>query len=384
MRRIVTGLVEAEYKERFRVYDGWLTPEGFIEVDMAQHGATACKMLNPDHYDEMMDIERMQERGEDLVKSGEMTQEEYDWWEEEYGHIDVWENLLDCAWMGLDQGWIRISEDTIMMRYLSDELLWMLRKYLREEYPEQEVLDGTVLVNVGEVGSNNIPVKALYDKSVTADDIEKLLLGSALYVGPEYGEQTVYEPPEPSKQFRPRVVPRRRAKGKPRTAAQQQYRIGDSKVVVTRQVIRRMLFEDERLDPYEVMMNLNMTAQIPIGTGMARLDRKFHVNTVIGRLYSHWALWKARRKTGKPYIPLRYQGHRGLDQHEEAGQGRAYRRGDRLSQTDTGPDRPGTARNGDRGSDQNRSRHRDRGSWTSPVRTRAGLREFHGASGGHL
>lgn len=53
----------------------------------------------------------------------------------------------------------------------------------------------------------------------------------------------------------------------------------------------------EESDPYDIWMNLNMTRSLPTGIDMAHLDRKFHLNTVIGRLYGHWHVAKVPDKS---------------------------------------------------------------------------------------
>jgi hypothetical protein len=216
MRRIVTGLVEAQ--ERFRIYDGWLLPDGeFVGVDA--HGLTAAKLLAPDVYAEAQGIEDFWDEGEDWLARGEITQEQFDSMSTEYEAVDHWEWVDEVgygeAW---NSGWIRISGNTITIRDADDEDVHVLRNYLWDSYPYLANSDDDVTMDVDDI-SGRIPAKLLYDKSVTAEDLKRALQSKDALVA------LLMEPS--TKTFRPRVVPRRRAKGKPRTAQQSQ-RIGDS------------------------------------------------------------------------------------------------------------------------------------------------------------
>jgi hypothetical protein len=63
--------------------------------------------------------------------------------------------------------------------------------------------------------------------------------------------------------------------------------------------------EDEH-SPHHIFTNLNMTRKLPVGTPLATLNRKFHVNTIISRLYGHWVLMNSK-KTDKPMIPPQWE-----------------------------------------------------------------------------
>jgi hypothetical protein len=74
-------------------------------------------------------------------------------------------------------------------------------------------------------------------------------------------------------------------------------------------VTGQALVEDAPPDPFSVWMNLNMTRKLPMGVDLKDLDIKFHANTIIGRLYGHWAVMKrpGPRGTSRPdRMPPRY------------------------------------------------------------------------------
>lgn len=60
-------------------------------------------------------------------------------------------------------------------------------------------------------------------------------------------------------------------------------------------------FDENEPVPADISTNLNMTRKLPLGVPRNKLNRKFHLNTIIGRLYSHWQPMENKR-TGKQMI----------------------------------------------------------------------------------
>lgn len=133
----------AESPQRFEVWDGWLTPQGFLEVEEAQHDLVALQHMYPDEY-----AEHEKEDFENIEFDGSFS------------------------YNALDRGWIRFSNDTIAFGRLDDRALRRLRDYLWEEAPEYANSDAPVLIEVNHPrASGTVPARELYDSSVTPKDI---------------------------------------------------------------------------------------------------------------------------------------------------------------------------------------------------------------------